>query len=67
VDELIQKVSERAGISADQAKQAVEAVADWVKTKYPVVGGHIDGLLHGEGGGSVLGNIGNKLGGLFGS
>jgi hypothetical protein len=66
VDELIKKVSERAGIGTDQAKKAVEAVADWVKTKFPVVGGHIDSLLKGEGGGDLLGNIGNKLGGLLG-
>ena len=57
MDELIQKVSERAGINTDQAKKAVEAVADFVKTKFPSVGGQIDSLLHG-GGGDVLGNIG---------
>ncbi len=66
MDELIQKVSERAGINAEQAKHAVEAVADFVKGKFPAWGGQIDSLLKGEGG-NVLGNIGNKLGGLFGS
>lgn len=64
MDELIKQVSERAGIDQEKARKAVEAVADFVKTRYPAVGGHIDGLLKGEGGGGGL--LGN-LGGLFGS
>ena len=67
MDELIQKVSERAGINPEQARKAVEAVADFVKTKFPTWGGHVDGLLKGEGGDSPLGNIAGKIGGLFGS
>jgi hypothetical protein len=66
VDELIQKVGERAGVNAEQAKKAVEAVADFIKSKFPSIGGHVDSLLKGEGGGDLLGNIGSKLGGLFG-
>ena len=65
MDELIQKVSERAGINPEQARKAVEAVADFVKSKFPAFGGHIDDLLKGGGGG--LGNIAGKIGGLFGS
>lgn len=67
MDELIKKVSERAGINAEQAKKAVEAVADFVKSKYPAWGGQIDGLLKGEGDNNPLGNIAGKLGGMFGS
>lgn len=65
MDELIQKVSERAGINPEQARKAVDAVADFVKTKFPAIGGHVDSLLKGEGGGP-LGNIAGKIGGLFG-
>jgi hypothetical protein len=63
VDDLIKTVSERAGINAEQAKKAVEAVADFVKTKFPALGGQVDSLLKGGGGGDLFG----KLGGLFGS
>jgi hypothetical protein len=63
VDDLIKTVSERAGINADQAKKAVEAVADFVKGKFPAWGGQIDSLLKGGGGG---GDLLGKLGGLFG-
>jgi hypothetical protein len=66
VDELIKKVSERAGINADQARKAIETVADFVKTKFPAWGGQIDSLLKGEGGDSPLGNVAGKIGGLFG-
>jgi hypothetical protein len=65
VDELIKKVSERAGIDADQARKAVEAVADFVKAKFPGIAGQVDGLLKGEGG-NPLGDIAGKIGGLFG-
>ena len=65
MDEVIQKVSERAGINADQARKAVEAVADFLKGKFPAMAGQIDGLLKGEGG-NPLGDIAGKLGGLFG-
>jgi len=64
VDELIQKVSERAGINPEQARKAVDAVADFVKTKFPSWGGQIDSLLKGEGDGTI-GNIADKIGGMF--
>ena len=65
MDELIQKVSERAGINPEQARKAVDAVADFVKTRFPAIGGQVDSLLKGEGGGP-LSNIAGKIGGLFG-
>jgi hypothetical protein len=52
VDELIKTVSEKAGINTDQAKTAVMSVIDFVKTKAPVVGDQLKGLLSGEGGSS---------------
>ena len=38
VEELINKVSEKAGISADQAKNAVNSVIEFIKTKMPGIG-----------------------------
>lgn len=74
MDELIRKVSERAGISGEQAKSAVTAVIDFVKDKVPAIGQHLQGLLGGGttgggegGGGNPFGGLADKLGGMFGS
>ena len=65
MDELIKTVSERAGINPEQARNAVNAVIDFVKAKAPMVGDHLKGLIGGEGG-NPLGDVVGKLGGLFG-
>ena len=65
MDELIKSVSEKTGISAEQAKGAVHQVMEFLKDKLPGgIGGQLEGMLSGEGGG--LGGIAGKLGGLFG-
>ncbi len=76
MDELIKLVSEKANISADQAKQAVESVVGFIKDKLPgPVGEQVTNLLSGAGGlagqaggalGDVAGKAGEALGGLFG-
>ena len=56
MDELIKLVSQKTGISQDQAKTAVETVVKFLKEKLPApIAGQIDGILSG-----------NMLGGLFG-
>lgn len=67
MDELIQQVASKAGISAEQAKSAVESVTAFIKDKLPALGGQLDGLLKGGGAGGALGGLGDKLGGMFGS
>ncbi|UYQ93315.1 hypothetical protein MKQ68_24840 [Chitinophaga horti] len=43
MQELIQQVQERAGVSAEQAAQAIEAVKDFVKSKLPpMLAGNVD-------------------------
>jgi hypothetical protein len=64
VDELIKKVTERAGINADQAKKAVQSVIDFIQEKVPGVGGQIKALIEGKAGG--LGEIAGKIGDLLG-
>ena len=76
MDELIKLVSEKANISADQAKQAVESVVGFIKDKLPgPIGDQVTNLLSGAGGlagqaggalGDVAGKAGEALGGLFG-
>ncbi len=41
-------VSEKTGISADQAKGAVDTVLGFLKDKIPGIGGQLDGLLSGD-------------------
>ncbi len=53
MDELIKTVSEKAGISPEQATNAVNSVVEFVKAKAPVVGEHLQSLLGGTSGGSL--------------
>jgi len=65
VEELVKKVSEKAGINPDQAKNAVNTVLEFIKTKVPGLGDQIAGVLSGGGGGGVgdvVGNLRGKLG-----
>ncbi len=61
MDELIKQISQKTGISADQAKQAVTMVLDFLKQRLPTpIAAQIDAVLAGG-----MPNLGN-VGGLFG-
>lgn len=63
MNELIKLVSQKTGISEDQANMAVQTVLDFIKQKLPApITSQIDGLLSGSG----LGDVAKGLGGLFG-
>jgi len=69
MDELIKQVSSKAGISEDQARSAVNAVAEFVKARVPApVAGQIESAMRGEGGGvgGTVGDMASKVGGLLG-
>lgn len=67
MDELIKTVSEKAGINPEQAKAAVNSVVEFVKTKVPVVGEQLQGLLSGSGdGGNPLAGAADALKKKFG-
>lgn len=72
MDELVNQVVQRTGISEDQARQAVQVVLGFVKDRLPgPVASQVDSLVGGQGqgtsgpGGIDLGNLGN-LGGMPG-
>ena len=66
MDELIKQVTQKAGISEAQAKQAVETVMSFVKDKLPApIASQVEGLLGGSGTPDVE-DVGDKLGGIFG-
>ena len=66
MDELIKSVSARAGVSEDQAKKAVQSVVEFLKAKFPAIGGQLEKLIQGGGGGGGLGDIAGKIGGMLG-
>lgn len=73
MDELINIVVQKTGMSPEDARKAVMAVVDALKSKLPpAIASHVDSLLSGGGaggGGSLADEAGEllkgKLGGLF--
>ncbi len=64
MDELVQVVSTKTGLSADQSRAAAQAVIDYLKSKLPApVAGQLDSVL--KGGGS-MGDMAKGLGGMLG-
>ncbi len=71
MEDLIRQVSEKAGISEDQARTAVQTVAEFAKQKVPApYNSYIDKYLGGGGqtgeGGGGMGDIAGKIGSVFG-
>jgi hypothetical protein len=65
MDELVKLVAQKAGISQDQARKAVETVIGFLKQQLPQpLAGQIDAALEGDLGG--LTDLAGGLGGLFG-
>ena len=63
MEELIQQVSQRAGISEEQARTAVETVAEILKDRIPApYNKYVETFITGEGGGG----FGSMLSGMFG-
>ncbi len=65
MDELVKLVSEKADISKEQSKQAVDTVVAFLKDKLPKpVADQVDKALSGEGG--DMEDLQKGLGGMFG-
>lgn len=45
MQELINKLTEKAGISAEQASKAIDTIKDFVKEKFPMMAGAVDNLF----------------------
>ncbi len=66
MNEIVKLVSDKVGISEEQAKMAVDVVVSFLKTKLPApLASQLDGVLAG-GGMPDLGSLTSGLGGLFG-
>ena len=65
MEKVIKLVSEKAGISEEQAQTAVTTVAGFLKDRMPEpLAAQVDKYLSGESG--EKGGIGDTLGGMFG-
>lgn len=72
MDELVKLVTEKVGISPEQAQKAVTTIMGFLKEKLPApLAGHLDkfaaGGTGGTGGlGGIVGEAESAIGGLFG-
>ena len=68
MNDLIEQVAQKAGISPEQARTAVEAVLQFVKDRLPSAAGPLDGLLgndagHGRSMGDAIKHLRAGMGG----
>ena len=68
MDELIKRVSEKTGISEDQAKSAVATVLGFLKERLPApIAAQVDNVIgSGSGTAGPASDMAAKVGGLFG-
>lgn len=69
MEELIRQVTERTGISPEQAQTAVTTVLGFLKTRLPEpIAGQLEGFLGGGAGaaGDVVGGLGGAAGSVLG-
>ncbi len=80
MQELITRLTEKAGISADQAGKAIDTIKEFVKEKFPMMSGAVDNLfassadatahaasqVKAESGGSIMDKISDVIPGEMG-
>ena len=73
MDDLIQKICQKVGVSPEQAKGTIEHVVQHLKDKLPAsLGSQLDGLIHGGGAtgtdasSGTLGSIAGKVSAMLG-
>ena len=63
MDEIVNLVAQKTGISKDQAKTAVDTVIGWLKQKLPPqIGGQLDAVMSGKSPQNIAGDLGGLLG-----
>ena len=45
MNELVERLSQDAGITPEQAQKAIETIANFVKEKFPMLGGAVDQIF----------------------
>jgi hypothetical protein len=52
MNEIIERLTQQAGLSPEQAQKAIETIADFVKEKFPMLGGAVDQIFTSGGSGA---------------
>jgi hypothetical protein len=67
MEELIDRLKEKAGITAEQAQSVLETVKDYVKEKFPMLEGAVENLFATgqQKGEDFLDEMKDKVGGFF--
>ena len=55
MEELINQLTEKAGITPEQAAKSIEVIKDFVKEKFPMMAGAVDNLFGSSSGTSNAG------------
>jgi len=61
MNEIVERLTTQAGLTPEQAQKALETIADYVKEKFPMLGGAVDQMFNSGGsnaGGSGFGGFG---------
>lgn len=45
MQEMIDRLVQEAGVTPEQAKKSIEAIANYVKEKFPMLGGAVDQIF----------------------
>jgi nucleoid DNA-binding protein len=45
MNELVERLTTEAGITPEQAQKAIESIANFVKEKFPMLGGAVDQIF----------------------
>jgi len=64
MNEIVERLTQQAGLSPEQAQKAVQTIADFVKEKFPMLGGAVDQIF--TSGGSGGSDSGSGFGGFGG-
>ena len=66
MDELIKQVTDKTGISEDQARTAVNTVITFLKAKLPEpIAGQLDNLTSGKSAAGGVSDVASNIGGMF--
>ena len=67
MDEVIKMVTQKIGVSEDQARTAVNTVVGFLKDKLPApIAAQLDGVMNGNLSMDSLGDVAKGIGGMFG-
>ncbi len=67
MNELVQLVSQKTGISQDKAQQAVEVIINHLKSRLPgPIASHLDQFTQGGSSSNIESEAASKLGSMFG-